>query len=310
MEGASELPALSKLQSRQAAKVIRKASTHLIRQRMMEDYLYSKLRPDCSASQNTDILCTKVTTLQSKLCPADAKQLAGCGNRYIQHLAGLLNQKKLLLQQQNSAAVTAFRAERTDNTGDAMKCVHSFMVRHVTAAQGPQARLNHLRAARSTVEAALAFPTWSGWSHGLDAFMQAKGCEGPVHGPQHSQLTAKQLNNASPHEVDQLADHYFYQKVVATWSAKANSSHIDNELQALLPQLQDELICQALKACAQFYMCHMSEICDVKQAQQQANWDVSCQAFKRLGRSSNDRWRLVMHSADSQNFASFWHNED
>ena len=275
----------------------------------MDGYMYCKVHPDRSPIQNAEVLRIKLEKLKSSLCPVDAEQLSARGAYYMQHIAGLTKQKKLVLSSQSPAAIIAFQAEQTDDTSDAMSIVHTFMESQLQPAQGPQTRLSLLRAARSSLEAALAFPKRPEWDLNLDAFMHQKAHEGPVHGPDHSKLTAQQLNHASPDEIELLADQYFYQKVVASWSVKANSGHIESELQALLPQLQNELVRQSVQSRAQFYMHHMSEICNVKQAQQQADWDVRLQASKRVGRSSNDQWRLVMHSADSQHFATVFNNE-
>ena len=302
-------PAHPKRHSRQTSRAIRNASTHQQKQEAVDEYLYCKLHPDRSALHNAEVLHTKLEKLKSSLCLVDAEQVSARGAYYIQHIAGLTKQKKLVSQPQNLAASTALQVERAEETSAAMKLVHAFMEKQLEPTQGPQTRLNLLRAARNTIEAALAFPKRAGWDRDLDAFMQTKACEGPVHGPIHSKLTAKQLNNASPGEIELLADHYFYQKVVATWSAKANSGHIENELQALLPQLQDELLRQSVQGRAQFCMRHMTEICEVKQAQEKASWDASYQASKRIGRTSNDQWRLIMHSADSQHFATVLNSE-
>lgn len=275
----------------------------------MDEYMYCKVHPDRSPLQNAEALRIKLEKLKSSLCPVDAEQLSARGAYYMQHIAGLTKQKKLVLQSQSPAAIIAFQAEQANDTCDAMSIIHSFMGSQLQPAQGPQTRLSLLRAARSSLEAALAFPKGPDWDRNLDTFMHQKAHEGPVHGPHHSKLTAEQLNHASPYEIELLADQYFYQKVVATWSVKANSGHIESELQALLPQLQHELVRQSVQGRAQFYMRHMSEICDVKQAQQQADWDVRHQASKRVGRTSNDQWRLVMHSADSQHFATVLNND-
>lgn len=306
---ANRLAALSKRQSRQTSKFIRNASTHLEKQHAMDDYMYCKIHPDRSHIQNAEALRIKLDKLKSTLCPVDAEQLSARGAYYMQHIDRLTKQKKLILQSQNLAAITAFQAEQADDISDAMRIVYTFMESQLQPSQGPQTRLSLLRAARSSLEAALAFPKRPEWDCNLDAYMQQKAHEGPVHGPDHSKLTAKQLNRASTDEIETLADQYFYQKVVVTWSEKANLGHVESELQALLPQLQDELVRQSVKGRAQFYTRHMGEICDLKQAQQQADWDVRPQASKRVGRASNDQWRLVMHSADSQHFATVLNNE-
>ena len=306
----NRLLAHSKRQSRQTLKTIRNASTHLDKQHAMDDYMYCKVHPDRSPTQNAEVLRMKLQKLKISLCPVDAEQLSARGAYYMQHIAGLTKQKKLVLQSQSPAAIIAFQAEQADDTSHAMNIVHTFMESQLQPAQGPQTKLSLLRATRSSLEAALAFPKRPAWDHNLDAFMQQKAHEGPVHGPNHSKLTAKQLNHANPDELELLADQYFYQKVVATWSVKANAGHIESELQALLPQLQHEQIRQSVQGRAQFYMRHMNEICDVKEAQKQADWDVRHQASKRSGRASNDQWRLVMHSADSQHFATVLNIED
>lgn len=304
------LPAHSKRHSRQTSRIIRNASTHQQKQHAMDDYMYCKLHPERSLIQNAEVLRIKLDKLKSYLCPVDAEQLSTRGAYYMHHMAGLIKQKKLVLQSQNLAAITAFQAEQADDASAAISIVHAFMEGQLQAAQGPQTRFSLLRAARSSLEAALAFPKRPGWDRNLDAFMHRKAYEGPVHGPGHSKLTAKQLNHASPDAIELLADKYFYQKVVATWSVRANTTHIESELQALLPQLQNVLVRQSVQGRAQFYIRHMSEICEVKQAQQQADWNGRYQAAKRIGRASNDQWRLVMHSADSQHFATILNNED
>ena len=227
----------------------------------------------------------------------------------MQQIASLTKQKKLL-QSQDPAAIIALYTEQADDTHDAMHAVHVFLDRQLQPAQGPQTRFNILRAARRRLEAALAFPKRPGWDLDLDAFVHCKVCEGPVYGPDHSRLTAKQLNHAHPGDIELLADQYFYQKVVATWSVRANLEHIESELRSLLPQLQDELVRQSVQNRAQFYMRHMNEVCDVKQTQQEADWIRRSKDSQRLCKTSNDQWRLVMHSADSQHFATILTNED
>ncbi|KAL3132792.1 hypothetical protein ABBQ38_006719 [Trebouxia sp. C0009 RCD-2024] len=304
----TRLSAHSKRYCRQTARSIRNSCTHQQKQHAMDDYMYCKIRPERSAAHNAEVLRLKLEKLKSYLCPVDAEQLCARGAYFMQHIAGLSKQKKLL-QSQDPAATAALYTEQADDMYDAMHTVHAFMERQLHQAQGPQTRFNVLRAARSRLEAALAFPKRPGWDVDLDAFVHRKVCEGPVYGPDHSRLTAKQLNHANPDEIDLLADHYFYQKVVATWSVRANLDHIESELRSLLPQLQDELVRQSVQGRAQFYLRHMREICDVKQAQQQADWIRRSQDSQRMCKTSNDQWRLVMHSADSQHFATILTNE-
>lgn len=270
--------------------------------------MYCKIHPERSPVQNVEVLRLKLEKLKGSLCPVDAEHLCARGDYYMQHVVGLMKQKNLL-QSQDPAAITALYAEQADDAHDAMQAVHAFMERHLQPTQGPQTRFTVLMTARRCLEAALAFPKRPGWDLNIDAFVHHKVCEGPVHGPDHSRHTAKQLNHANPGEIELLADHYFYHKVVATWSVRANSDHIERELQSLLPQLQDELVRQTVQGRAQFYVHHMREMCKVKQARQHADYIGRCQGSQRLGRTSNDQWRLVMHSADSQHFATILNNE-
>jgi len=58
-----------------------------------------------------------------------------------------------------------------------------------------------------------------------------------------------------------------------------------------------------VQARAQLYTRHMSEVCGVKLARQQSQWADTSDSSSD-SRKSKDQWRLVMHSADSQHFAT------
>lgn len=309
MTEAVDLPPQSKRHSRHVLKTIRTASTHLEKQQAIDEYLYLKVHAAQKPAENAQILRQKVDKLVPCLCAVDAEQLSARGAYYIHHVAGLTKQKRLTMQPHNLAARAALQAERAAELYDAVGFVSKYMQRGLHTEQGPQARLRVLGAARTDVEAALAFPKRAGWDAVLDSLMQSKSREGPVHGPCHSKPVAKQLNGASQDDVELIADDYFYQKIVTTWNVRANQGHIDNELQALLPQLRQDSTRQLVQARAQFYIRHMSEFCDVKLMQQQASWTGSCQTNGKR-RASTDQWRLVMHSADSQHFATVLGNED
>ncbi len=307
-EALEDLPAHSRRHSRHVLKAIRNASTHQQKQQAMDAYLVLKVHPARKPAENAEALRHKLERLVPCLCAVDAEQLSACGAYYIKHIAGLTKQKRLAMQPHNMAARTAQQAEQSEELSDAVAVVANYMQKDLHPEHGPQARLRVLGGARCEVEAALAFPKRAGWDAKLDALMHQKASEAPVYGPGHSKPVAKQLKNASPDEMELLADHYFYHKIVTNWSVGANQGHIDNEVQALLPQLQENSIRQCVQARAQFCIRHMSELCDVKLLQQQTSWTGRCEG-NTYRRKSNDQWKLVMHSADSQHFATVLENE-
>lgn len=289
---------------RHLLKSIRHASTCLQKQQVIDEYLYLKVQPARTPQENAEVLKHKLDKLGPCLCPVDAEQLSARGAYYIQHIAGLTKQKRLATQPNSMAAVTARQTEQVEELADAVAAVIKYIQRDLQPAQGPQARLKALKGARNDVEAALAFPKREGWDDKLNALILRKANEAPVYGPDHSAPVAKKLNCATPPEAEFLADHHFYHKIVTSWSVQANQGHVENELQALLPQLVTNATRQCVQSRAQFYIRHMSELRDVKLARQQTDWASSSDSSSN-SRKSKDQWRLVMHSADnSQHFAT------
>lgn len=296
----SHLPSQHKRHRRRALKSIQDVSTHAEKQQVIEDYLYLKISPALSAAENAEVLQRKSNKLARQLDPIEAEQMLACSAYYIKHMKGLTRQKTLVVSG-NTAAKVARQTEQADELSDAIGIVANHMQKDFQPEQGPQARLRTLAGARNDVEAAFAFPKRAGWDSALDSFMHSKASQTPVYGPGHSMLMAQQLNNADKANAELLADQYFYNKVVGTWSITANQGHIENELQALLPQLGKEGLRQCVQGRAQFYIRHMCDICDIKLGQQQWDWQSKCSDSSH---SSNDQWRLVMHSAQSQHFAT------
>jgi hypothetical protein len=302
-EALEDLPSHSRRHSRHALKAIKSASTHLQKQLLMDDYLYLKVHAARKPAENAEVLRHKLEKLVPCLSPVDAEQLSARCAYYVEHIAGLTKQKQLITQSNSLAAKAARQAEQAEELADAVGLVAKHMHKDLQPGQGPQARLRVLAEARNDIEAALAFPKREGWDDRLDALIHRKASEAPVYGPNHSTPVAKKLNACTQHEVEFLADHYFYQKIVVTWSVSANQGHTEDELQALLPQLVTNSTRQCVLSRAQFYIRHMSELCDVKLARQQSQWADRSDSSSD-SRKSKDQWRLVMHSADSQHFAT------
>lgn len=222
----SHLPSQHKRHRRRALKSIQDVSTHAEKQQVIEDYLYLKISPALSAAENAEVLQRKSNKLARQLDPIEAEQMLACSAYYIKHMKGLTRQKTLVVSG-NTAAKVARQTEQADELSDAIGIVANHMQKDFQPEQGPQARLRTLAGARNDVEAAFAFPKRAGWDSALDSFMHSKASQTPVYGPGHSMLMAQQLNNADKANAELLADQYFYNKVVGTWSITANQGHIE-----------------------------------------------------------------------------------
>ena len=105
-----------------------------------------------------------------------------------------------------------------------------------------------MREARHAVQAAIAFPKPPQWQTELDQFMQQEALQGVLADPgYYSETAAKVLNTAPQHKVANLADRYFYSKIVTPWSVAVNQGHIDDKLYALLPQLRSPELQQVVQ---------------------------------------------------------------
>jgi len=198
----------------------------------------------------------KLQVLCHLLSAGDADLVTARSSFYIEHMAGLCNQKALLKERGDThAAKIAFQADCEQDLQAAIDFVVKYMSCALHTSQGPNARVGAVTECRSAVEQALAFPKPPEWSWQLDSFVQAE-FNGAVAQPAGGQakVVADQLNRlqmqntAQLHQVNTIVDRYLYSKITTSWNVGGNQDHIQDKLQTLLPMLQDPTVSQQVVA--------------------------------------------------------------
>ena len=153
------------------------------------------------------------------------------------------------------AAKVAFQADREEDPRSAIELVIEYMRSLIHSTQGPNACVGAVRQCRSAVETALAFLKPQEWSYQLDSFTQQQFNEAQLQAPGGSAMTAANHFNAMQlqkvaqlHQVNNIADQYFYGKMTTSWNVGANQGHIEDKLQALLPLLHNAAFKQQVSA--------------------------------------------------------------
>ncbi len=221
-----------KLDSHHAVHQITKAPTLQQKQKAIDAYMDKKVHTKATTDQNIASLQQKLQELSRHLSSGDADQVMARSSYYLQHMAGLVNQKALMEESGNTEpAKVAFQADREEDPQSAIELVIEYMRTSLHSTQGPNARLGAVRQCRSAVETALAFPKPQEWSYQLDTFTQQQFNEAQPQAPGGSakraatHLNAVQLQNAAQlHQVNNIADQYFYGKIATSWNVGANQA--------------------------------------------------------------------------------------
>ncbi|DBB16747.1 TPA: hypothetical protein ACH3X3_014989 [Trebouxia sp. C0006] len=214
-----------------------------------------KVQANATTDQNIASLQQKSQELSRHLSSCDADQVMARSSYYLQHMAGLVNQKALMEESGNTEpAKVAFQADRQEDPQSAIELVIEYMRTSLHSTQGSNARVGAVRQCQSAVEPALAFPKPKEWSYQLDSFTQQQVNEAQLQAPGSAKraadhLNAVQLQNAAQlHQVNKIADQYFYDKITTSWNVGANQGHIEDKLQALLPLLHNAAFKQQVSA--------------------------------------------------------------
>jgi hypothetical protein len=242
--------------SHHAVHQITKASSWQQKQKAIDAYMDKKVQANATTDQNIASLQQKSQELSRHLSSCDADQVMARSSYYLQHMAGLVNQKALMEESGNTEpAKVAFQADRQEDPQSAIELVIEYMRTLLHSTQGPNARVGAVRQCQSAVEPALAFPKPQEWSYQLDSFTQQQVNEAQLQAPGGSakraadHLNAVQLQNAAQlHQVNKIADQYFYDKITTSWNVGANQGHIEDKLQALLPLLHNAAFKQQVSA--------------------------------------------------------------
>ncbi len=245
-----------KLDSHHAVHQITKASNLQQKQRAIDAYMDKKVQAQATTDQNIASLQQKLQELSRHLSIDDADQVMARSSYYLQHMAGLVNQKALMKESGDTeAAEVAFQADREEDLQSAIELVTKYMRSSLHSTQGPNARVGAGRQCRSAVETALAFPKPQEWSYQLESFTQQQFNGAQLQPPGGSakraanHFNAVQLQNAAQlHQVNKIADQYFYDKITTSWNVGANQGHIEDKLQALLPLLHNAAVKQQVSA--------------------------------------------------------------
>ncbi|KAL0030802.1 hypothetical protein WJX77_007332 [Trebouxia sp. C0004] len=245
-----------KLDSHHAVHQITKAPTLQQMQKAIDAYMDKKIQAKATTDQNIASLQQKLQELSRHLSSGDADQVTARSSYYLQHMAGLVNQKALLEESGDTeAAKVAFQSDREEEPQRAIELVINYMHSSLHSTQGPNARVGAVRQYRFAVETALAFPKPQEWSYQLDSFTQQQFDGAQLQAPGGSakraanHFNALQLQNAAQlHQVNKISNQYFYDKVMTSWNVGANQGHVQDKLQALLPLLHNAAVKQQVSA--------------------------------------------------------------
>ena len=226
------------------------------KEKAIDAYMDKKIQAKATTDQNIASLQQKLQELSRHLSSGDAYQVMARSSYYLQHMAGLVNQKALMEESGDTeAAEVAFQADREKISQSAIELVIKYMCSSLRSTQGPNARVGAVRQYRCAVETALAFPKPQEWSYQLDSFTQQQFNGAQLQAPGGSakraadHFNAVQLQNAAQlHQVNKIADQYFYDKIMTSWNVGANQGHIEDKLQALLPLLHNAAVKQQVSA--------------------------------------------------------------
>ena len=144
--------------SQHAVHQITKASSWQRKQKAIDAYMDKKVQADATTDQNIASLQQKLQELSRHLSSCDADQVMARSSYYLQHMAGLVNQKVLMEESGNTEpAKVAFKADREEDPHSAIQLVTKHMRSSLHSTQGPNARVGAVRQCWSAVETALAF---------------------------------------------------------------------------------------------------------------------------------------------------------
>jgi len=182
------------------------------KEKAIDAYMDKKIQAKATTDQNIASLQQKLQELSRHLSSGDAYQVMARSSYYLQHMAGLVNQKALMEESGDTeAAEVAFQADREKISQSAI------------------ARVGAVRQYRCAVETALAFPKPQEWSYQLDSFTQQQFNGAQLQAPGGSakraadHFNAVQLQNAAQlHQVNKIADQYFYDRIMTSWNVGAN----------------------------------------------------------------------------------------
>lgn len=245
-----------KRHSHHAVHQINKAPSLQQKQKAIDAYMDKKVQAQATTDQNIAFLQQKLQELSRHLSSGDADQVMARSSYYFQHMAGLVNQKALMEESGDTeAAEVAFQADREEDPQTAIELVVKYMRSSLHSTQGPNACIGAVRQCRCAVETALAFPKPQEWSYQLDSFIQQQSNAAQLQAPGGSakkaanHFNAVQLQNAAQlHQVNKIADQYFFDKITTSWNVGANQGHVEDKLQALLPLLHNAAVKQQVSA--------------------------------------------------------------
>lgn len=284
-----------KFDSHHAVHQITKAPTWQQKQKAIDAYMDKKLHTEYNTDQNIACLQQKLQELCRHLSSSDADQVRARSSYYLQHVAALVNQKALMAEAgDTTAAEVAFQADREEDLHSSIDLVIQYIRTALHSAQGPNARAGAIGQCRSSIEIALAFPKPPEWSYQLNSFSQQEFCGAVAQAPggsakrAASQLNALQLQNAAQlHQVNKVANQYFYDKIETSWNVGANQGHIQDKLQSLLPLLQNSSVMQQVStqaaACQQTMAIQQSKKLEEEQA---------------AARNNREREKMALHTME------------
>lgn len=200
------------------------------KEKAIDAYMDKKIQAKATTDQNIASLQQKLQELSRHLSSGDAYQVMARSSYYLQHMAGLVSQKALMEESGDiEAAEVAFQADREKVSQSAIELVIKYMCSSLRSTQGPNARVGAVRQYRCAVETALAFPKPQEWSYQLDSFTQQQFNGAQLQAPGGSakraadHFNAVQLQNAAQlHQVNKIADQYFYDRIMTSWNVGAN----------------------------------------------------------------------------------------
>lgn len=255
-DGGTGQRSFGKSQSQQTAELISKAKRGSRKQVILDAYMDKKILTSETPEANAARLSQKLARLSAHLAPEDSRHALQRGQYYVQHMSSLCHQKlkRTTFVSGSSAARVAHSVERQANAQKGLCIIMSHMQEALCERQGPNAKQGAMQTACTDVLEALAFPQPPEWQAELKLFIDKGTKAASMHPPGYRcKKTACKLNMSPSPTARDVAESYFYDKIVTHWNVGANQGHIEDKLQSLLPLVINHAIrqevCAAAEAC-------------------------------------------------------------
>ena len=273
MEG-SDKPSKRCKASQRTAELITKSKQAQRKQLILDAYLDAKITPSETPAANSARLRYKLEQLSARLSSEeDSQHVLQRGHQFLQHMPSICHQKlkRSAFVPGSAAARVAYEAERRYNPKDGLLIVMGHMQAALHNNQGPLARRGAAQSACTDVIAELAFPQPVEWQAALNSFIHESSQRASLRAPGFCcKKAALKLNmaSASSETARDVADAYFFSKIVTHWNVGANQGHIKDKLQVLLPLISQAHTKGQVQAAADACIRNMDQLRSKKKAKE------------------------------------------